>query len=82
MTWSDSTIKIFVDDIQTREVTLEAGRVTEKILRAYVCGSVSVSHLDRITYQGEVYEVTSIPTIEYLLGSAVYQKLELTRRTD
>jgi len=74
-------IKVFIDDIQTRETTQAAGRATEKILRGYVGGNITVNHLDLFSYHDEVYEVSSTPTIEYLLGEAVYKKIELVRRT-
>jgi len=81
ITWTDSTIKMMTKDAQTREVVTSAGRVTEKTMTGYVGGSITVSHLDRITYQSETYEVTSVPTTEYLLGSAAFLKLELARMT-
>ena len=81
VTWTDSTIKIMVDDTQTREITTAAGRVTEKTLRGFVGGTITVNHLDRITYQGETYEVTSTPTIEYLLGTPTFKKLEMVMMT-
>ena len=74
-------IKVFIDDIQTREIMTDAGRVTEKLLRAYLPGTTTINHLDQVTYHDETYEVTSVPTIEYLGGQPVYKKIELTRRT-
>lgn len=72
---------IFIDDLQTREITTDAGRVTEKTLRGYLPGDASIHHLDRLAYHGETYVVTSVPTVERLLGEPVYIKVELTRVT-
>lgn len=78
ITWTDSSIKIFVNEIQTREVdSLDAGRVTEKVLRAFVRGDQDIHHLDRITYHSELYEVESEPTVTRLLGDAVFKKINL-----
>ena len=82
LTWGSGTAtKIFVDDIQTRETQTAAGRVTEKIVRGYVPSDAAVVHLDRVVYHGETYEVASVVTTEYLLGDAIYKKIELTRMT-
>ena len=75
-------IKMFVDETQTSEVTTPSGRVTQKTLIAFVGGAVVVSHLDHSVYHDEIFEVTSTPTVEYLLGSAAYKKLALTRLTN
>lgn len=78
-TWTDTTgVRIFVDEITTREVdTLGAGRITEKRMRAFVGASVTVNHMDRITYHGDTFEVESVETPEYLYGNLQYQKLNL-----
>jgi len=81
VTWTDSTIKIMTKDVGTSEVTTPAGRITEKTMTGYIGGTITVNHLDRITYQGEIYEVVSTPTIEHLLGSAVFKKLNLVLMT-
>lgn len=81
-TWTDSTIKIFVDEITTRERdTEDAGRITEKRMKAFVEGDVTVSHMDRITHQGELFEVESVPTIKYKRDVAQYVKINLVRLT-
>ena len=76
--WTDSSIKIFVNEIQTREVdSVAAGRITEKVLRAFVRGDQDIAHLDRVTYHSELYEVESVETVNYLLGDAVFKKINL-----
>ena len=78
LTWTDSTIKIFVNEIQTREVdSVDAGRITEKVLRAFIRGDQDIAHLDKVTYHGELYEVESEPTVSQLLGDAVFKKFNL-----
>ena len=82
-TWADSDINIFVDEIITREIdTLDAGRITEKRMRAFVRCGVTISHMDRITYHGELFEVESVTTPEYLYGNTQYQRVNLVRMTD
>ena len=71
-----------IDDVQARVVDTPAGRVSENVVRGYVDGSVTVNMLDRVTYGGKVYEILSVPTIEYLLGSAAFKKLEMVLRTE
>jgi len=68
-------------DGQSRTQPASAGLVTEKTMTGYVGSAVTVSHLDRITYRGEIYEVSAVPTVEYLLGSASFIKLELVMIT-
>ena len=68
-----------VDELLSREVTTDAGRVTEKVMVAF--SAATIYHLDRITYHGETFEVVSEPTTEYLLGVAAYKKLNLVMIT-
>lgn len=82
VTYTDSTIKIMVDDVMTRVVDTPSGRVSENVVRGYVGGAVTVNMLDRITYHSRVYEVTSVVTVEYLLGVAAFKKLEMVLRTE
>jgi hypothetical protein len=82
VTYTDSTIKIMIDDIMTRVVDTPAGNVSENVVRGYVGGAVTVNMLDRITYNGKIYEISSVPTIEYLLGSVAFKKLEMVLRTE
>ena len=77
ITWTDSTIKMMTRDGQNRTTSTSAGLVTEKTMTGYVGSTVTVSHLDRITYREEIYEVSATPTIEYHLGVASFIKLEL-----
>ena len=90
VTWSDAIeIKIFVDEVQTREVdSVAAGRVTEKRMKAF-CGSCdiygdtfTISHMDRVTYHGEDFEVESTETPEYLYGNLQYRRVILVRLTE
>lgn len=82
VTYTDSTIKIMIDDIQARVVDTPAGSVSENVVRGYVGGAVTVNMLDRITYHSKIYEVLSIATVEYLLGVAAFKKLEMVLRTE
>lgn len=82
-TWTDTTgVSIFVDEAQTREVdSMHGGRITEKRMKGYVGCSVTISHMDRITYKGEIFEVESVITPEYLYATLQYQELILVRLT-
>ena len=82
-TWTDTEdVLIFVDEVQTREVdNMAGGRITEKRMKGYVGDSVIVSHMDRITYKGEIFEVESTPTPEYLYGNLQYTEVILVRMT-
>ena len=73
--------KIFIDTIQTRETSTSAGRSTQRTLRGFVKGSVTVNHLDHVTYHDEVYRVSASPDTVYLLGDAAYKRLNLERVT-
>ncbi len=81
ITWSDADIKLFVDEVTSRDADTDSGRITVKVLRGFVGGAVPVNHLDRITYHGEIFEVATIPTDEYLLGQLAFRKLELVQVT-
>ena len=82
MTYTDSTIKIMIESVQARVIDTPAGRVSENIMRGYVAGSMTINMLDRVTYNGKVYEILSVPTTEYLFGSAAFKKLEMVLRTE
>ena len=75
VTYTDSTIKIAMKRIQTSERDEHAGRVSVKLLRCYVGGDVTIAHLDRLTVQGILYEVESVPTPYYLRGSTSYFRI-------
>ena len=83
-TWEDTDdVSIFVDETQTREVdNMDAGRITEKRMKAFVGCSVTINHMDRITYHSEIFEVESVTTPEYLYGNLQYQRVILVRLTD
>lgn len=88
VTWSSAVdVKIFVDEVQTREVdSLDGGRVTEKRMKAFlprcdVTGAtvLTVEHMDQIIYQGETFEIESTPTPEYLYDALQYWRVNLVR---
>ena len=82
-TWTDTEdVSIFVDEVQTREVdSMHAGRITEKRMKAFVGCSVAISHMDRVTYHSEIFEVEAVTTPEYLYGNLQYQRINLVRLT-
>jgi len=79
VTYTDTTIKILMDDTATSERYESAGRITEKQYTGYVNADIAVAHLYRVTVQAIIYEVRSTPTIEYLEGTASFKKLAMTR---
>lgn len=80
VTWAESDVKMFVDEVQTREVdSMAGGRITEKRMKGFVGCSATISHMDQITYHGEVFEVESTETPEYLYGNLQYQRVILVR---
>ena len=70
-------IKIFVDEITTREVDTSGGRVTEKRMRAYV--PVVVAPMDHIDYHTEMFQVEADITSEYHLAAIDYYKAMLLK---
>lgn len=81
VTYTDSTIKILLDDTVTSEIYEPAGRVSEKQYTGFVDSTVTINHMDRVTVQSILYEVRSTPTIEYLEGFASFKKFTLVRLT-
>ena len=72
-----------MDETQTREVdSVKGGRVTEKRMKAFARCGVTISHMDRITYHDEIFEVESTTTPEYLYGNTQYQEVILVRMTE
>lgn len=81
VTWTDTAVKIMIDETGSRDIEEASGRVTVITLRAFVAATVTVEHLDRLTYHGELYEVATIPTTEYLHGLAAFKRLQLVQVT-
>lgn len=77
--YTDSTIKILLQEAGTRDVETPAGRVTEKRYNGFVESTITVNQLDRITISSIIYEVSSTPTTVYFEGSASFKRLDLVR---
>jgi len=75
-------IKIFVDEILTREdESMRGGRITLKRMKAFVQQSEGVNYRDRIDYHGEAFYVESATTVEYLYGAGQFERIILVRFT-
>lgn len=73
-------IKIFVDEILTREDdSMRGGRITLKRMKAFVQRSAFVGYRDLIVYHGEAFYVESVTTVEYLYGAAQFDRIILVR---
>ena len=81
--WGAGTeIKIFVDEILTREDdSMRGGRITLKRMKAFVQKNDGVNYRDRIDYHGEAFYVESATTVEYLYGTDQYERIILVRFT-
>ena len=85
--WSGAgtAIKIFVDEILTREDdSFRGGRITLKRMKAFVKQSDGVSYRDQIVFPlGTVsFLVESVTTLEYLYGNAQFNRVILVRFAD
>ena len=72
-TYVGTTIKVMIKELQTREVDTSAGRVTEKRLAFY--STILMGAMDELEYpagSGEIFEIESVGTPHYLLGSVGY----------
>ena len=75
-------IKIFVDEILTREDdSMRGGRITLKRMKAFTRRSDAVGYRDLIVYHGEAFYVESVPTPEYLYGTGQFDRVILVRET-
>lgn len=75
-------IKIFVDEILTREDdSMRGGRITLKRMKVFCKRSDGVSYRDRIHYHFEAFLVESVTTVEWLYGAAQYDRVILVRYT-
>jgi len=81
--WGAGTeIKIFVDEILTREDdSLRGGRITLKRMKAFCKREDGVSYRDRIDYHFESFHVESVTTVEWLYGAAQFDRVILVRFT-
>lgn len=76
-------IKIFVDEILTREDdSMHGGRITLKRMKAFTQRSDGVTYRDRINYHGEAFYVESVTTVEYLYGTAQFDRVILVQFAD
>jgi hypothetical protein len=81
-----TTIKIFIDEVLTREDdSFRGGRITLKRMKVFVKRSDGVVYRDRIDYPAAApvsFLVESVTTVEYLYGNAQYDRVILVRFTD
>ena len=77
VTYSDSTIKVFVKHLSSRVVETEAGPIVE--VRKQMYTTSSFSHLDRVVYKGDTYEVETEPEEHYHGGSVAYRSAVLLK---
>lgn len=83
VSWGAGTeIKIFVDEILTREDdSMRGGRITLKRMKAFTKRADGVTYRDRIDYHGQAFYVESVTTSEYLYGTAQFDRVILVRFT-
>ena len=77
--FTDTTIRVRVDEISTRESDLPSGRVTEKRMKLFTLSDVKA--MDQITYKNEVFEVESVTTPIYLLGNVSFRRVIIVKMT-
>ena len=71
----DFTIKAMFKRLGGRETDQHAGRMTEQ--RVQMETYVLVEHLDRIVYNGQIYEVETVPIDHFLRGAFCYRTCSL-----
>ena len=71
--FTDTDIKIRIDEISTREHDLPSGRVSEKRMKLFTLSDVRA--MDQIFYKNEMFEVESDPTPVYLLGNVAFRRV-------
>ena len=79
-------IKIFVDEILTREDdSFRGGRITLKRMKAFSKVEDGVNYRDQVLYPTfalQAFFVESVTTIEYLYGAAQFRRVILVRFTE